>query len=321
MTDIDEIQYGVWIGFTLVAVTRIVERDTGSDNLVDHNPTISTSTDHNAGTSTTTVRGTVIVAPGHIGGARAWITDNIIDPMVAAAAISGEVPVSRITSSLDPTRAEYEYTLNPPPEVSPGGGVESARVTDITRRDDSGRIVRTISGEAKKGSAATAFAIAQEPTPGAGQILVTAEISEPNVSDGRVSFRYEMVQGVVHTAIAGAGRYITRFSESLRAISEGERAETLIPFLGAAPMRVLGITTPCEYAWTADIEWIGTAPPTTSDTVIVFPTGFTATEIVRLTDKPDRTQPRPGMHTERVSARFIFDTPQAIPNARQIPVL
>lgn len=312
ISEVGDKRIGVYVTFTLVATTIIAEPDAASDNLVDHNPRTTTTSDYLAGTTTTTQRGTVIVAPGYSGGAEAWIEDNIFQDLRDAVDISGETLIERITT-IDPCTAEYEYTVGPPPAVSPGGGLTSARVLDRTAKDSAGRRTRTISGDALGPSAAT-FAAGQRPTPGAGEILIDEDVSEPQVSDGRVDFRYTMLSGVLD-AHFGAGIYVVSWRENIRVVSQGVRRMRTREYLGAPAQLVLGAAPPFVYEQTADIEYIGTY----SEDLI--PLAMSGAALVDGNSNVRYGKPRPGLCSESISATFAFETSQTVPEAHEVPGL
>jgi hypothetical protein len=294
---------GLVHGFTLTCETLVL--DTGA---VEHDSETTERTDETSGDVTTTGSGTVIVTPNTT--AKAWILANVIAPLQTAVGISGETLVFSITvSPQDTTRAKYTYTIAPADAVSPGGGITSARVIDETRETSGGETIRTISGDATGGSAST-FAAGQEPTPGSGEVLISRTISEPQVSDGRVSFRYELLVGVADSYF-GSGKHITRWTERVGSPTIGIREAGFHLFQGAPPSPFLGPQQGFEYTQESQVEWIGAQ----DDEVI--PLVFSSANLV---GSPQRTIEMigPDRWRETLRAVFFFATAQSMPAIHEL---
>lgn len=318
LSEVGEFRVGPYVGFTLTCETVVFQ---AGDAV--HQFSIEESTDSTSGETTETGRGTVIVAPGYVGGAKAWIEANVEDALQTRIGISDEMMVFRITRSQDPTRAEYSYTINPPDDVLAGSGVESARVVDETIESHTGDTVRRISGEAT-GSGAAAFAAAQEPTPGSGWILTRRQISDPQVTSGRVSFSYEMLKGVADAYFDAAVLGVLSFTESIEPVSEGLRLGGVHTFSNTQPVAFLGVPAGYRYVQRSRLRYVGTKPSPFSklDGAIPFlmsSGNILGDDAVTRVNYPD--QGAAGVRIEELSVVYFFATAQTVPSEHQIPAL
>lgn len=306
--DDEEMHAGIIHGFTVTAETLV---PVPASTLVDHDFSVEEDTDYASGDVTENGRGTVRVGPGT--NAKTWILNNVIDALETRVDGSDERLTHRISIGQDTTTATYTYTIAPADSVLAGGGITSARVVDELRQTAGGEWVRRISGDATGGSAAT-FAAAQEPTPGTGEALTSRSVSEPQVSDGRVAFAYEMLVGVLDAGHFGAGKYITRWSEEIGNPVAGIRVVGFHRFQGSGPKGVLGPQEGFIYTQEASVEWIG------AHDVDVIPLAF---DIASATATPARSTAlvSPGRFRETLSASFFFETAQTIPAPHQLPAL
>lgn len=250
IAEVADQSYGTWLTFTVQAESMIPIVQDGEDEvLVEHDYTI-TETEDEDGLITLTRRGTVRVVNGEL--AREWLDTELIDEERTAAGEDGLSFSVRYTQGMDAALVEYEYTLADK-SLGTGGGVTESQKDDRTAKDARGRIVRTVSGYAV-GPGATTFAEAAEPASSATLIRTRRDISAPSEPEGRVTFSYELLTGVVSEDFPDI--LIFGFAESVAEV-EGGRSAQVQEYMDEDPSIRMGGNRAYVYAQESTIEFIG----------------------------------------------------------------
>lgn len=256
ITEVGEIvprSFGVAQAFTLKVTTRVGIAD--GSNIVEH--TSSTETTVNTdGTSSTTVRGSLRMAPGQ--NAVAYINTNIFDPARTQADIDGDVVISRVGNreDADAAAADYTYTVSPQGTNGPdASGVTRGSVEDKITKDKSGRRTRVISGYAV-GPNATTYAGSQKVNPTSTLILLREEgPTTPSIPDGRVAFRYEYAFGYASASYPDIT--ILRLDGTVVDAGSGGRGVIAAQYHDGDPVLRLGLKREYRYSESIQLEFIG----------------------------------------------------------------
>lgn len=305
---LDEESVGTWQTFELMCETMIPQPQSAVSgyNLVLHSKETEYTRDND---SNLTVRVSGDVRVRNNQNAKTYIETQILTPAKTAASTAGHTFVSSIRQRNDSAVASYQYT-EAPQGSNPGSGIEQAEVTDVTTSESGGRIVRVVSGSAKGANAAT-FAVAQEPTPGSGERLTQREVSQPSIPEGRVTFRYEVLTGIVDTNFPGLRIY--GFSETITETAGGRRIETA-NFKSRDPMLWKGERRPWVYTQRTRIEFLGDwdnaeiTPRMDEDNLLEIPT-------------PSDSTSANGLRVREVVHVFVYATQQTKPDPYEIPAL
>jgi hypothetical protein len=255
------------------------------------------------GRETRTIRGTVLLTPAAAGTARAWVEANVLPGAVTDAGTLNLGVERRFTIGDDAKRCDYEITLAPiTPQSGGGGTIIIAEVNDATEINDEQRTQRTVSGYAV-GDGAAAYAESQRPA-GAGEVVTRENISAPRWPDGRISFNFVALKGVINEDFPGAPVLSVR--ESIEDASPGQpvRAAT---FVNGAPILYYAETQPFRYRQSTSIESLGelAGPPS-------------------LLLSADNLAAEPSLRIERsgvivrtsLTAEFVSPTPLTLPSPR-----
>lgn len=247
IADIPERSFAQYQVFTLRAVTQLPIVD--GDGIWQHDRSTETTTNID-GTTVTSVSGSVRMAQGN--DAAAWVQTNIIGPARTTAGGNGDAVVSKIKIGNDPAQCEYSYTVTP--STTGSADVTEASVEDRTTRDTAGRTTRTVSGYATGGNASS-FATGQLLAETTNLKLIRKDgPSLPAIPNGRVSFSYQYVSGVVHADFPGV--FITRLDESVGQ-SGGGRELIVSAYLQNDPTLRLNRKMPVALNESLTIEFLG----------------------------------------------------------------
>lgn len=306
ITELPDKSFGTLITFRLVATTRIPQPD--ENDLVEHDYQRVESIDEDENT-TVNQSGTVRVTSGE--DARGYAETNIIEPERTIAEAAGDGFSERWTLGTDASVVQYEFSTSPAGSNPTGAvGVTDAQVVDRTAKRADGRWSRTVSGYAEGPGAATYIATLK-PAADAANILVRDEISQPEVTSGRISFTYELITGITDENFPGI--VIFRFAESITEDSGGSRAVGSTYF-NDDPVLRLGAPDPYIYTQATSIEFAGDwddhgiTPAMDEDYLVGLPT-------ISKSGGPN------GIKNVTVRYQYVFPDQQTVPDPREVAAL